>query len=90
MFPAVFLVELGIGDVRGRDLELVSHQDLNILGIKFGISNFFRAGIVDGQELNLDPVEGIGEQIPDGEHVGVALLEGPSDGVVVTIESGVP
>ncbi len=87
---AILIVILGVGDVRGRDLQLLGHLDLDVLGKQLRIGDLVRVRFVDGQELDLDSVEGIGEEVPDGEHVGVGLVEGPGDGVVVRVKSRIP
>ena len=88
--PAVLFVVLGVGHVGRLHVQALGHDQLNILGEQLGVVDLGRAGIVDGQELDLDAVDRIGQQVPHRVEVRVALVESPGDGVSRRVETGVP
>ena len=81
----VLFVVLVVRDQRGEEAELFGHGDLDVSGVQVGVLSLLATRIVDGQELDLEPVDRAGEQEPDRKQVGVSLAEGPGDGVQVLV-----
>lgn len=65
--------------------QLFCHVALHIAGVQIRILSLFFGGADDRQKLHLNPIDGLGQEQPDGKEVGVALLEGPCDGIQLVV-----
>ena len=78
---AILPVISSIGYIHSGYTKGLRHADLHVFGVGLGVDLLLGVGVVHGHELDLHPVDGVGQEVPDGKPVAMALIVGPGASV---------